>query len=204
MSDENFSEKIMIYKPCNHFNLNFEFDNNDLSMIKVNDLISLIKQRVKEENLDVMEWVENRLNISNIYIKNEDTLLSLLDDKTLLDIFDYFNAENLEILSICVWGGASIYCDGYKFVVHPDEDIHKFTPHVHVKRDDEETRYFLDTLKRFPNDNFSRMFQRDEKKKIIPFLKKNQNKLLEWWDFYMNGYATPIEDEMGRQYYKES
>ena len=90
------------------------------------------------------------------------------------------------------------------FIIHPDEDIHKNTPHVHVRRDDEETRYYLESLERFPNDKVSRRFLKDEKKRIKPYLLKNKEKLYEYWNLYMNGYTTPAMNEEGKQYYKES
>ena len=50
----------------------------------------------------------------------------------------------------------------------------------------------------------SREHKRDEKKIIIPTLKKNAKKLYAYWNQYINGYIPPEEDETGKQYYKES
>ena len=203
MCSETFSEQIMIYKPHAQYNQSFEFDDDYLVKYKVSDLIHKIKERAKEEKHETGEWENDRLNFSNIYIKTQDALLGLSEDKLLLDVFDFFNVEKLEF-AFFIAGGASLHSNGYVFVVHPNEDIHRFKPHVHVKRNDEETRYSLETLERFPQDTFSRTFRRDEKKKIIPFLEGNKERLLEWWNLYMNGYIPPVQDENGRQYYKES
>ena len=65
-------------------------------------------------------------------------------------------------------------------------------------------RYSLDTFKRFEQDIPSREHKRDEKKIIIPALKKNVKRLYGFWNQYMSGYIPPDEDENGKQYYKES
>ena len=38
----------------------------------------------------------------------------------------------------------------------------------------------------------------------MPFLRKNQTKLMRYWNHYINGYTVPFEDEQERQYYPES
>ena len=95
-------------------------------------------------------------------------------------------------------------CRGYRFVVHPNEEIHKHTPHVHVENDDCSVRYSLVSLKRFEQDKVPRNYLRDEKKIIRPFLENNRKKLLEYWNLSINGYTTPIINEKGQQYYPES
>ena len=88
--------------------------------------------------------------------------------------------------------------------MHPNEAVHKHKPHVHVVKDDMSVRYSLETLERFPQDVFSREYKRDEKKIIIPALKKNQKKLWDYWNCYMGGYCSPTIDCQGKEYYKES
>ena len=150
------------------------------------------------------DWGREKLQVSTVYIRTEDTLLGLQEDKHIAEIFSYFGCEHIDFVYVCVLGGASFWCDGYRFIVHPNEEIHRHHPHVHVKRNEQETRYSLDTLARFPNDTFSREFKRDEKKIILPYLRKNQVKLLRYWDCYINGYIPPMEDADGMQFYNES
>ena len=146
----------------------------------------------------------DELNLSNIYIRYAGSLYALQSDKEIADVFSFFKTNKIRIVYFFVAGGASIYCDGYKFVVHPNEKIHRNTPHVHVELDDVSVRYHLDTFERFPNDKYSREYKRDEKKIIIPGLKKHKKQLWQYWNCYMNGYIPPEIDVSGRQYYKES
>lgn len=118
-------------------------------------------------------------------------------------MFSDFDTDELSFATFCV-GGPSFRCEGYLFVIHPNEEIHKNHPHVHVRRNGNETRYSLNTLTRFSNDNFCREFQKDEKKIILPYLQKNKDRLLKYWDLCMKGYIPPVEDEDGKQFYPES
>lgn len=130
-------------------------------------------------------------------------MIGLQKDKQISEIQDYFGFDDV-CLAFFVVGGASIECHGYQFIVHPNEEIHRNTPHVHVRKGGNETRYYLETLSRFPKDKFSKGFQHDEKKIILPFLKEHQVELYTFWDMYMNSYVPPSVDQYGKQYYKES
>lgn len=205
MSKRNFARNIMIYKPYKTFRTVFHSKNTEgLLKYKVSELIEKFKKSKEFAIFNENYYSIEDLNLKDIYIKNRGTLLSLQADKYILDAFKFFKTNKIEIVYIFVAGGASIYCSGYQFIIHPNEDIHKNTPHVHVKKDDMSVRYFLETLERFPNDIYSREYKRDEKKIIIPGLRKNQKKLWDYWKYYMEGYNPPEIDCQGRQYYKES
>ncbi len=205
MSKRNFSKNIMIYKPYKTFKKEFNLkDTEALQKCKISELIEEFKKSKEFITCEKSYYSMNELTLENIYIKHRGTLLSLHTDKYIWDVFNFFKTNRIEIVYIFVAGGASIYYEGYKFVIHPNEDIHKNTPHVHVKKDDMSVRYYLDTLKRFPKDVCSREYQRDEKKIILRGLKKNKKKLCAYWEYYMGGYSAPETDFQGRQFYKES
>lgn len=199
-----FTDRMMLWKPFSCFTRTFHYEHGTPELNKVGDLISLFKAEAESANNILGEWGNDHLQVNTVYIKTNETLIGLQEDKLLSDIFAYFACETLEFIYIYIAGGASFNCSGYRFIIHPNEDIHRNSPHVHVRRDDDETRYSLDTLKRLPEDKFSRTFQRDEKKIILPYLKRNQKRLLQYWDHYLNGYVPPEENVDGYQYYRES
>ncbi len=202
MSEETFTEQIMICRPIHTAAKTFsEKVLNKLNIAHVGELIEHIKQdHAMREVLG--EWGLENIGVETIYIRHRDYLLGLLEDKALSDIYDYFHAESLEMAYFIV-GGASIYNEtSYRFTVHPNEDIHRHMPHVHVAKDDVEIRYSLETLQ--PIDPLTNPHRRDNKKIIMPFLKKNQERLLGFWQLYMNGYTLPTISQEGKQFYSES
>ena len=198
MNESTFTNKIMIYAPFATYEKTFYGE--ELLSKNVSDMIQI----VEENAATFIEEHGIRLNLEHIYIQTDDTLIGLQNDKKLEEIFSYFSINDIQFAYFFVVGGASIPCGSYRFTVHPNEDIHRSKPHVHVYKDGKNARYSLDTLKRFPNDNISREFIRDEKKIILPYLKKNQEKLMGYWNHYMNGDTLPAEDVDGNQYYPES
>ncbi len=205
MSERDMSRKIMIDKPyktiTKFINMSYCLRNNIFTM---GDLISHIK-RSTNSLFDLLGdfGIEN-FNVENIYIKYNGYLIGLQENKYLSDIFSYFKRTILEFDYIYVAGGASREHHGYKFIVHPKEDIHRYTPHVHVQKYNIAPRYYLKTFERFKDDEYLREHERDEKKIIIPFLEKNKKWLWKEWDMYMNGYTPPIVTESGKQYCKET
>ena len=197
-SDRTFSDKIMIWEPLNKCAETFDF--NKLKITTVNEFINLVKN---QESEFLGEYGTENLSIDRIYIQAADILIGFREDKKLDNVFNDFSTDDLQLAYFIV-GGASIHCMGYKFVVHPNEDIHRNNPHVHVCKDDDSVRYSLLTLERFKKDYMPRTYARDEKKIIIPYLKKNQAKLMNYWNLYINGYTVPVEDEYERQFYPES
>ena len=206
MSSQNFSEKIMIYAPLESCQTSLSFKEcKEKRIYHVSDLITWVIKSSPNLHSFIGDWGMENFCYQNIYIKDNERLLGLKDDKLLIDIFNFFNIDTLDFVYIVVAGGASIHCGGYKYVVHSDEYIHQNDPpHVHVIRDDKSVRYYLEPIKRFTQDRPSREHLRDEKKTIIPAIKRNRKKLLEYWNLAVNGYVPPAEDETGRQYYKES
>lgn len=188
----------MIYSPISTYKKSFCYE--ALKDKTVSEFINFTKT-------DSFEFLGaygvEELNINRLYIHIEDTLFGLQEDKLLKDIFNHFSVDNIQFAYFLV-GGASIHCSGYRFVIHPDEGIHRNTPHVHVCKDNYSVRYSLITLERFKQDSFPRTYARDEKKIIKRYLIDNQAKLMSYWNHYINGYTVPYEDVQGRQYYLES
>lgn len=202
MSEETFSEQIMIYQPVHTTTKTFsQKDLCELGINYVSDLVEDIKQdHAMREVLG--EWRLENISTETIYIQCQDYLLGLLENKAISDVFDYFSSEDLELAYFIV-GGASIHNEtSYRFTVHPNEDIHRHMPHVHVSKDDIDIRYSLETLQ--PIDSLVNPHRRDNKRIITPFLRKNQEKLLGFWQLYMDGYASPTITQEGQQFYSES
>ena len=205
MSRKSFTKKIMIYKPHSTVRKVFSLNNcNDCGIVYISDLINHIVANLSDIQSLLGDYGMENFNYRSIYIRHKDYLLGLQNDKSLAEIFYFFGKNKVEIDYILVLGGASIHCNGYRFIVHPNEEIHRYHPHVHVYKNDVSVRYSLDTFKRFEQDIPSREHKRDEKKIIIPALKKNVKRLYGFWNQYMSGYIPPDEDENGKQYYKES
>lgn len=205
MSKRDISRKIMIDKPfktiTKFINLSYCLKNN---ISTIDNLISHIKESVNGLFDLLGEFGIENFNVESIYIKHKGYLIGLQENKYLSDIFTYFKRSILEFDYIYVAGGASREHRGYKFIVHPKEDIHRYTPHVHVQKYNIAPRYYLKTFERFKDDEYLREHDRDEKKIIIPFLEKNKKWLWKEWDMYMNGYTPPIVTESGKQYCKET
>lgn len=202
MSEETFTKQIMIYRPINTISKTFsQKELSELGIDYVSDLIENIKQdRTMEEALG--EWGLENVSVETVYIQYRDCLLGLLENKSILSIFNYFNCESLEWAYFIV-GGASIHNGtSYRFTVHPNEDIHRHMPHVHVSKGNVEIRYSLETLQ--PIDSLVNPHRRDNKKIIVPFLRENQEKLFKFWNLYLNGYTSPAITQEGQQFYSES
>lgn len=205
MSKRNFSKNIMVYKPNKVFKSKILLDDYNISNdYKISKLLRDFKNKRAVKACEKKFYNLNDFNWKNIYIKQRGTLLSLQSDKNVLEIFNFFKTNKLEIAYIFIAGGASIHYSGYTFVVHSNEKIHKNNPHVHVEKDDASVRYSLRTFERFPNDDYTREYKRDEKKIIIPALKKHKDKLWYFWQCSMGGFDSPKIDCEGKEYYKES
>ncbi len=202
MSDENFSDKIMIYKPNYSITKKYDIESlNESEIFTIGELIDYIKtdDTIKKS---IGDWGMENLSHLTIYIKYKDYLLGLKEDKIVSNIFDYLNTDQLEFAYFLV-GGASIHNEtSYRFTVYSDEKIHEHMPHVHVSKAGKDVRYSLDTL--LAMDPLTNPHKRDNRKIIAPFLKKNKFKLLEMWHHNMNGYSTPEITEEDQQFYSES
>lgn len=205
MSNEFYSEDIMIFKPFSIIHLSYSLEECvEQGVLLVSDLINLMKKEDKEKSFfgDALD----ECTYLSIYVKNKNYLLGLREDKTLEELFNIFKTDEVILTYIYVVGGASLHHHGYKFVVGSNEDIHKYSkhPHVHVIKDDTSVRYSIDTYERLWDDEASRAHIRDEKKIIKPFIKKKQDELMEYWRAATQGFVPPTLDQDEKQYYKES
>ncbi len=202
MSEETFSEQIMIYKPNSSIANSFTEETlRQFTIVNVGELIDYLKKDIViRERLGA--WGLENFTIETVYIRHQAYLLGLQKDKPISNIFRDFEMDRLEFAYFVV-GGASIHNEtSYRFTIHPDEKIHEHMPHVHVSKAGVEIRYSLKTL--LPIDPLVNPHKRDNKKTITPFLQQNRDQLLELWSYYTKGYTTPEITQDGQQFYSES
>ncbi|MBE6990137.1 MAG: hypothetical protein E7426_05270 [Ruminococcaceae bacterium] len=206
MSMKDYSKKILIYSPFRTLRKLFSLKNCSLNQVKTaSDLVSRIKQSEGDQIRSVSgEFGVSCLSLPNVYIEHKGYLFGLKHDKSLSEIISQFNKALVIFHIFIVPGGASREHHGYKFIIHSDESIHKYSPHVHVEKSGISTRYSLVDFKRYPNDKYSTEHIRDEKKVIIPYLKENHKWFIEKWNLSMMGYIPPVETLEGQQICRES
>lgn len=206
MSEETFSPGIMVDKPYAEIRASFTSQElAELGIQKVSDLIDHIKMKHSDMEAEIGAYGMENFCYQNTYLMQDDYLIGLEDDKEIDYIFEDFQTDSLSFAYLHVAGGASRHHMGYKFVVHLSrEDIHANDPHVHVERDGVSVRYSLITFERKTRDETTWAHRRDEKKIIIPYLKRNRDILMGYWDLAMKGYRPPQVDEQGHQYCSES
>lgn len=175
MSEETFSEQIMIYKPISTITRCFtEAALQKFEIATVGELIDYLKDDIAiKESLGT--WGLAHLSTATVYIQHHGYLLGMREEKTISEIF-----RDLET----------------------SEKIHEHLPHVHVSKAGVEIRYSLESL--LPMDSLVNPHKRDNKKIITPFLQRNQERLLEMWSYYTKGYTTPEITQEGQQFYSES
>ncbi len=202
MNEELYAEHCMIYKPSHSLTRIYALDElADRSIVHISELIQYIKSdnQIKEQ---LGDWAIEMLDVQTIFFKYNTYLLSLQEDKAIEQIFKDMDTDTLEMRFFVV-GGASFHCErGYRFTIHSDEQIHRNMPHVHVAHAETEVRFSLETL--CPIDDMAQPHRRDYKKTILPYLKKNQSKLMELWNKNINGYTTPVLSENDDQFYSVS
>lgn len=202
MSEETFSDQIMIYKPSSSIVKSFtEKTLRQFAIVYVSELIDFLKKDIViRESLGA--WGLENFTIETVYIQHQGYLLGLQKDKPISEIFRDFKMNRLEFAFFIV-RGASIHNEtSYRFTIHPDEKIHEHMPHVHVSKAGVEIRYSLETL--LPIDPLVNPHKRDNKKVITPFLQQKRDQLLELWSYYTKGYTTPEITQDGQQIYSES
>lgn len=201
MAMEYFSDSIMIDKPYDMLERTYEIGKDINENTTIGELIQSFKT-----NFDCTsdEYMDEILTVERAYIYTDCMLLGLLYDKSILQISKELANEDIDVVFFYVGGGASAEYQGFKFIVHPREEIHRNKPHVHVKKGENETRYSLETFERFPEDKCSREFLKKEKSVIIPYLKNHVDELMSLWNLYLNGYTSPEITVDGKQYYPES
>ena len=191
----------MIWKPYSSITKTYTVEDlNENAIVKVSDLINHMKsKRLAEERLG--DRGMDDFCYLTTYIIYQDYLLGFKEDKAVSEILKYLNTDQLNFAYFIV-GGASLHNESYRFTVHSNEQVHEHMPHVHVSKDDIVIRYSLDTLS--PIDTLVYPHRRDQRKSILPFLRKNKDRLLEMWKHSINGYSTPEFTVDGSQFYRES
>jgi hypothetical protein len=201
MSEETFADKIMIDKPFHSIKKSYSEDTlRQFAIVYVSELIDHLKN-----DIDIKEgmgtWEYEDFTLSSVYIRYHDYLLGLKEDKTISAVYHELEAQQLEFAYFAIVGGASIHCiNKYVFTIHSNEKIHEHMPHVHVSKDGIDIRYSLETLQ--PIDPLKKPHKHDNKKIITPFLQDNHERLLEMWNFNINGYSTPEITHDGEQFYR--
>lgn len=205
LTDDYFSETIMIYAPCRKATLFVNVDNlPNQEQSSVDDLLTYIKNHLSEFDTPLGDLEFKDVNAESVYLYYDDFLLKI-GEKRVCEVFSDFKCEEIELYYFS-FGGASIeYKNGYRFIIHSDEKIHQQSePHVHVEKNHDSPRYSLVTFERFPQDKFeSRDYKRDHKL-IQEGLKKNRDRLMKMWQLATKGYGTPEMGLDGRCYYAES
>lgn len=204
MSDELFSEKIMIYKPFRDVVESISFQECvEKNLLSLGDVVGYVVQKSDTISTEVLRHGLS-IGLGSVYVLYDGYLLRPRCEKQLVEMFDYLATDRIDIYYIYVAGGASLHYHGFSFTVHSNEDIHKETPHVHVGDDDNDTRYSLESFQRYEDDKTNRHILKSEKKIIIPFIKKHQNELMRLWNLNVHGYDTPLLDINLNQFYPES
>lgn len=201
MSNKTLLPKLLIDKPFKRITKIFDLHLcKKKGVITVNDLIQHIKHSERHLVKVLGNFGLENFIVDNIYIKYNGYFVGFQHDKSLEDVFDYFNKGIIELNYVVNVGGASRIYRGYKFIIHSNEEIHKNTPHVHVEKNGISTRYRLDPIERITSDKCSSEHLRDEKKIIKPYIEDNIEWFKEKWLLSINGYKPPIENEEGFQY----
>lgn len=202
MSEELYAEHCMIFKPNHTLTRTYSLDElTDRSVVSISELIQHIKADDQIKNL-LGEWETDMFDIQTVFFKHDRYLLGLQEDKTIEQVFEDLNTDTLQMRFFVV-GGASFHCEGgYKFLVRSKEKGHEHMPHVHVEHADAAVRFSLETLE--PIDEMLQPHKRDYKKRILPYLKKNQSTFMELWNKNIHGYTTPTLSENDDQFYSVS
>lgn len=206
MSEETFSPVIMVGSPYDRIHTAYTWQElSEQGIKRVSDLIENIKIKNADIESKIGSYGMENFCYQNVYLRRDDYLVGLQDDKELNTIFEDFQTDALSFAYLYVAGGASVHYMGFRFDVHLSrEQIHANKPHVHVIHDDVSVRYSLETFERFSQDKGSRFHDQHEKKRILPFLRKHKEELMGRWKMAMNGYIPPQIAEDGCQYCKES
>lgn len=114
----------------------------------------------EELKYKIGDFIYSCITMDNGFIYYKNYYLRLATDKKISEICVDLAIDEIVIEFFIIPGGASKEYNGYLFVVHSDEDVHKFSiPHVHVKRDDYSPRYRLDTFEMIEGDSSCRQYK---------------------------------------------
>lgn len=200
MSECFYSDKIQIFKPsCRVIHFLEDYASVHPELVTVNDLVLFLANSTLQSD----DNYGRETSYEDVYIKGDDYLLGFQEDKNLSDLHEYFETSTLSFITFTVFGG-SVEAHGFTFRIFPSESTHEHSPHVHVEKNGKSVRYSLIDFRRYPNDKVTKEYLKAEKKKIIPFIRRNKEMLRDLWNHYQNGFSLPYIDEDGKQYYKES
>lgn len=139
---------------------------------------------VHEENIN--ERFSFKLGEKNIFANINYSLKQLLKNNNYSErtIYLYYH--------ICIGGGNGSYINGLTHIrINPNEQQHKFLPHVHVYKKDYSkcVRINLNTFEQLKNDKykFKKFFSNKEMNEIIFILKEHQEELIEYYNDVLNG-----------------
>jgi len=121
LTDDYFSETIMIYAPCRKATLFVNVDNlPNHEQSSVDDLLTYIKNHLSEFDTPLGDLEFKDVNAESVYLYYDDFLLKI-GEKSVCEVFSDFKCEEIELYYFSV-GGASIeYKNGYRFIIHSDE-----------------------------------------------------------------------------------
>lgn len=196
MSFRSYSRKNNIDKPYFTKKYNLKSSGDCLLSEVINQAIN---KYFTEYPLELCSYTKELLIYENHNIFVKGYYFHAINEKTLFEVKHDLGLHNIRIELFVFTGGASRNYEGYRYVVHPNEYIHKNMPHVHVEKDGYSVRYSLLTFDRFEKDKCSSEIIRDEKKRIIPYIKKNRKLFMKWWNIYQKGYITPELDNDKKQ-----
>lgn len=166
--------KYLFYDNANDIN-NKEIEINTFKFnnkTKVKDLyIELRNKFYSDYGYEVDYIIVDNIFNYQINFDNFDTPLN--------SILEHCHLDNIIIIySVLPIGATGAYYNGYRLLIHSDEQIHRFLPHVHVECGSGDTRINLNTLEIMDKDIFN---SKKDKKKVLSYLRNNQEK---WIGYY--------------------
>lgn len=140
-----------------------------------------------EENIE--ERFSFKLGKKNIFANINYSLKHLLKNNNYKEntLYLFYHA--------CIGGGNGSYVKGLAHIrINPNEQQHKYLPHVHVYKKNYKkcVRISLNTFEQLKNDKyiFKELFSNKEIHEIISILKEHQEELINYYNDVQNGEKT--------------
>lgn len=169
---------------------------NDISTIR--DLFKWIMISIWGED----EHLDDENLIEHIYAVLNGQAIKVQLDYNLKQFITINHISVLKLLYVmCGSGGAGAYIKLLGEIrINPNEQCHKYIPHVHVYKngkinDNSCVRIKLDDLSQMYNDSIKidKLFSKKQKKILFDFLKKYQGELVDYYNSIQRGeYPKPI------------
>lgn len=210
----------------NKYRIKIKFVNNELTGM-IDELKDfLIKDYEFEYDdsttiCDMFKWLMQHFDGDSLSLEDEylrdhfHVIVNRLDKKMQLDynLKKFIESNNISTLNVlfimCPSGGAGAYIRILGTIrINPDEQRHKYIPHVHVYKNrkidnDHEIRINLNDLTQLKHDKKSidDLFSKKQKKILFDVLENNRDKLINYYYSVQNGeYLEPIYiDYNGKQ-----